>query len=210
MAAASARHVWREHRSSWMSSNRSARARPLRSALGDRSRRDGSGRGVRRIKAMGGGIAIQNRLAFAGEYFVERYGKEAADTRRRFARCSRWASPSARAPTARAQQLQPLAVALLAGVGQDDGRHATLRGRQQAVTRKRCGFSPWAAPGSARRKTLRAASRRANTPTSPCSAKTTSLSPRSRSRISSRADAVAGKVVYARGHFRTCAAGCRR
>jgi hypothetical protein len=33
---------------------------------------------LRRIKAMGGGIAIQNRLAFGGEYFVERYGKEAA------------------------------------------------------------------------------------------------------------------------------------
>jgi predicted amidohydrolase YtcJ len=33
---------------------------------------------LHRIKAMGGGIAIQNRMAFAGEYFVERYGKEAA------------------------------------------------------------------------------------------------------------------------------------
>jgi predicted amidohydrolase YtcJ len=33
---------------------------------------------LRRIKAMGGGIAIQNRMAFAGEYFVERYGKNAA------------------------------------------------------------------------------------------------------------------------------------
>ena len=33
---------------------------------------------LRRIKAMGGGIAIQNRLAFGGEYFVERYGKDAA------------------------------------------------------------------------------------------------------------------------------------
>jgi predicted amidohydrolase YtcJ len=31
----------------------------------------------RRIKAMGGGIAIQNRLAFGGEYFVARYGKDA-------------------------------------------------------------------------------------------------------------------------------------
>jgi len=31
-----------------------------------------------RIKALGGGIAIQNRMAFAGEIFVERYGKEAA------------------------------------------------------------------------------------------------------------------------------------
>jgi hypothetical protein len=33
---------------------------------------------LRRIKAMGGGIAVQNRMAFAGEYFVERYGKDAA------------------------------------------------------------------------------------------------------------------------------------
>jgi len=30
------------------------------------------------IKAMGGGIAIQNRMAFAGEFFAERYGPEAA------------------------------------------------------------------------------------------------------------------------------------
>lgn len=33
---------------------------------------------LQRIKDMGGGIAIQNRMAYAGEYFVERYGKEAA------------------------------------------------------------------------------------------------------------------------------------
>lgn len=31
-----------------------------------------------RIKAMGGGIAIQGRMAFGGEYFLERYGKQAA------------------------------------------------------------------------------------------------------------------------------------
>jgi predicted amidohydrolase YtcJ len=31
-----------------------------------------------RIRALGGGIAIQNRMAFAGELFVERYGREAA------------------------------------------------------------------------------------------------------------------------------------
>ena len=33
---------------------------------------------LQRIKAMGGGIAIQNRMAFAGEYFAERYGREAS------------------------------------------------------------------------------------------------------------------------------------
>ena len=31
-----------------------------------------------RIKALGGGIAIQNRMAFAGEYFAKRYGNNAA------------------------------------------------------------------------------------------------------------------------------------
>ncbi len=33
---------------------------------------------LRRIAALGGGVAIQNRMAFAGEYFAERYGREAA------------------------------------------------------------------------------------------------------------------------------------
>lgn len=33
---------------------------------------------LERIKALGGGIGVQNRMAFAGEYFVERYGIEAA------------------------------------------------------------------------------------------------------------------------------------
>lgn len=33
---------------------------------------------LRRIKNLGGGVSIQSRMAFAGEYFVERYGNEAA------------------------------------------------------------------------------------------------------------------------------------
>lgn len=32
---------------------------------------------IERIKALGGGIAVQHRIAFQGEYFLERYGKEA-------------------------------------------------------------------------------------------------------------------------------------
>jgi predicted amidohydrolase YtcJ len=32
-----------------------------------------------RVKALGGGIAIQNRMAFQGEYFMDRYGKKAAE-----------------------------------------------------------------------------------------------------------------------------------
>lgn len=37
-----------------------------------------SDRNIDRIKALGGGIAVQHRMAFQGEYFIQRYGAEAA------------------------------------------------------------------------------------------------------------------------------------
>lgn len=37
-----------------------------------------SPRNIERVKALGGGIAIQDRMAFQGEYFVDRYGAKAA------------------------------------------------------------------------------------------------------------------------------------
>ncbi|THC43299.1 amidohydrolase [Massilia sp. Mn16-1_5] len=37
-----------------------------------------SERNIERVKVLGGGIAIQHRMAFQGEYFVDRYGKQAA------------------------------------------------------------------------------------------------------------------------------------
>jgi len=38
-----------------------------------------SDRNIDRIAALGGGIAVQHRMAFQGEYFVERYGEKAAE-----------------------------------------------------------------------------------------------------------------------------------
>jgi predicted amidohydrolase YtcJ len=38
-----------------------------------------SDRNLDRVKALGGGIAIQHRMAYQGEYFIERYGKKAAE-----------------------------------------------------------------------------------------------------------------------------------
>ncbi len=38
-----------------------------------------SDRSMDRIAALGGGIAVQHRMAYQGEYFVERYGREAAE-----------------------------------------------------------------------------------------------------------------------------------
>jgi predicted amidohydrolase YtcJ len=37
-----------------------------------------SDRNIERVRALGGGIAVQHRMAFQGEYFVDRYGAEAA------------------------------------------------------------------------------------------------------------------------------------
>jgi hypothetical protein len=39
-----------------------------------------SARNLDRVKALGGGIAIQHRMAYQGEYFAERYGHAAAQT----------------------------------------------------------------------------------------------------------------------------------
>ncbi|MGJ5819362.1 amidohydrolase [Paludibaculum fermentans] len=36
-------------------------------------------RNIERVRALGGGIAIQHRMAFQGEYFTARYGREAAE-----------------------------------------------------------------------------------------------------------------------------------
>ncbi len=35
-------------------------------------------RNIDRIKALGGGISIQHRMAYQGEYFLQRYGAEKA------------------------------------------------------------------------------------------------------------------------------------
>jgi len=38
-----------------------------------------SERNIERVKALGGGIAIQHRMAYQGEYFIERYGTKAVE-----------------------------------------------------------------------------------------------------------------------------------
>lgn len=35
---------------------------------------------LKEIRRLNGGISVQNRMSYAGEYFVERYSKEAAST----------------------------------------------------------------------------------------------------------------------------------
>jgi len=52
-----------------------------------------SDRNIERVLALGGGIAIQDRMAFQGEYFVDRYGKKAAERTPPIARMLEMAVP---------------------------------------------------------------------------------------------------------------------
>src|SRR6201994_1260211 len=45
-----------------------------------------SDRSLDRVAALGGGIAVQHRMAYQGEYFIERYGSRAAESTPPFAR----------------------------------------------------------------------------------------------------------------------------
>src|SRR4029078_9709570 len=45
-----------------------------------------SDRSIARIAALGGGVAVQHRMAYQGEYFVERYGARAAEATPPFAK----------------------------------------------------------------------------------------------------------------------------
>jgi predicted amidohydrolase YtcJ len=58
-----------------------------------------SERNIERVKALGGGIAIQHRMAFQGEYFVDRYGATPRAPRRRSSTCWMPACRWAPAPT---------------------------------------------------------------------------------------------------------------
>jgi len=48
-----------------------------------------SDRSIDRVAALGGGIAVQHRMAYQGEYFVERYGEKAAEATPPFAKIMR-------------------------------------------------------------------------------------------------------------------------
>ena len=51
-----------------------------------------SPRNLERVRALGGGIAIQDRMAFQGEYFINRYGAKMLSSRPLLPKCWRWGS----------------------------------------------------------------------------------------------------------------------
>jgi predicted amidohydrolase YtcJ len=61
-----------------------------------------SDRSIDRIAALGGGIALQHRMAYQGEYFVERYGERAAEATPPVAKILRSGIKTSPEPTRRA------------------------------------------------------------------------------------------------------------
>ena len=66
-------------------------------------------RNLERIKALNGGIAIQHRMAYQGEYFIDRYGADAAGHTPPIAKMLRMGIPVGRRHRRRTRgQLQPM------------------------------------------------------------------------------------------------------
>ncbi len=88
-----------------------------------------SDRNIDRIAKLGGGIAVQHRMAFQGEYFIERYGAKAAEATPPIKRMLAAGVPvGAGTDATRVASYNPWVSLCLAGDGQDRGRHAALPG----------------------------------------------------------------------------------
>ena len=120
-------------------------------------------RNLERIKALDGGIAIQHRMAYQGEYFIDRYGAGAAAHTPPIAKMLADGHTRGRGHRRHARgQLQSVGVALLDGRGQDGRRHGACIPRRIAWNAwKRFAGTHLAAPGFPAKRTRKARSHRA-------------------------------------------------
>jgi predicted amidohydrolase YtcJ len=90
-----------------------------------------SDRSIDRIAALGGGIAVQHRMAYQGEYFVERYGASAAEATPPIARMlDKGVKVSAGTDATRVASYNPRGVPVMDGDRQDRGWPADLSAAQ--------------------------------------------------------------------------------
>jgi predicted amidohydrolase YtcJ len=144
-----------------------------------------SDRNIDRIAALGGGIAVQHRMAFQGEYFVDRYGAQAAErtppVRRMLEPACRWErarTPRGWPPTTRGPRSPGWSPA------GPSAACASTRSATGWTGRRRCASGPRATPGSPPKRARRGGSRSASWPTWRCSPLITSTCRRTRSRTS--------------------------
>ena len=91
-------------------------------------------RNIERVRALGGGIAIQDRMAFQGEYFVDRYGAKAAEATPPISACSPRACRWVPAPTPPGSPATTLDLAVLAGQRPHRRRHGPVSAGPAAET----------------------------------------------------------------------------
>ena len=136
---------------------------------------------IDRIAALGGGIAVQHRMAYQGEYFVERYGAGAAEATPPVARMLEMGVPvSAGTDATRVATYNPWVSLSWLVTGRTVGRLALYPAAQ--LPRPRDGAAacgPRTSPGSPTRRARRAGSRSASSPTWSCPTATISRAPKS-------------------------------
>ena len=142
---------------------------------------------IARIKAMGGGLAIQDRLAFSGEMFVERYGADAAAAAFPLRQIIEAGIPvSAGTDATRPSSYNPWLSLYWMVTGKRSAERSLSRWTIWFPARRHSASTRLAPPGSAVRKTSRAGSLPANMPISRSSLPTISPCPHSRFAQSSR------------------------
>lgn len=121
-------------------------------------------RNIERVRALGGGIAIQDRMAFQGEYFVDRYGAKAAEATPPIQRMLAEGVPvGAGTDATRVSSYNPWTSLYWLVSGRTVGGMALY---PQGLPRKpHCSCSPTAAPGSPASRARKDRSRLASSPT---------------------------------------------
>ena len=125
-------------------------------------------RNIDRIAALGGGIAIQHRMAFQGEYFAERYGVEATGGHAAD-QGHAGGGPAGRRRHRRHPGRQLQSLGRRSGGWSAAAPSAAWRCTRRptgSIARRPCACGPKARPGSPARPAARAGSPRASWPTS--------------------------------------------
>ena len=142
-----------------------------------------SDKSIDRIAALGGGIAVQHRMAYQGEYFIERYGAAAAEATPPVAKMlARGVKVSAGTDATRVASYNPGCPCPGWSPARPSAARASIPRATAWTARPRCACGPRTWPGSPTRKASAAASSRASWPTSSCRTRTISAAPRTRSR----------------------------
>lgn len=137
-----------------------------------------SARNIERVARLGGGVNVQPRMAYQGEYFLERHGADVAAHTPPSAACS---MPACTWASVRAVPLQPAWIPGRRFTGSPPAARwaapRSIRPSTGWTARKRSRCTRGTTPGSPASKAARASSTSASAPISPSSRRTTSACP---------------------------------